>query len=295
MKIFVSYQVQDDPVATSLRRRLRDLPDVSPYQIHLPGILEDPFGRKLFQPDLLYRTLNYPDAAIIILSPHYLADPWFYQEMPALFALEQELRSELIIPVLAAGMTDDLIPHYLRDRHPVDLRERSVTEVMPEFIQIIDQRNSRRTSEVFLIHGHGDTRHVVARFLERLGLKPVILEERPSASSTIIEKLEQHRNVGYAIAILTPDDLGAVRDRAADLQPRPRQNVLFELGFFMGILERHRVCALLSGFAEMPSEFSDFSGVLCVSMEHADWKTQLAVELRAQGFMFDSESLLLSR
>ena len=49
------------------------------------------------------------------------------------------------------------------------------------------------TNQIFLIHGrdHG-TRETVARFLENLGLEPVILQEQPDEGQTIIEKFEQY-------------------------------------------------------------------------------------------------------
>jgi Predicted nucleotide-binding protein containing TIR-like domain/TIR domain len=291
VKIFISYQAEDGSTATSLRRELNRLPNMSAYNLHLPGVMDDRTGRKVFDLELLYRSIGYPDIALVLLSPHYLSDPWFYHEMPALFALETELRSEFLIPILANGVKDEQIPHYLRGRPSVDLRQGEFKTAFPRVVELIEEREKGRASEVFVVHGHGETREVVARFLEKIGLTPILLVEQPSGSSTIIEKLEHNRQVGYAIVILTPDDVGASRENPANLQPRPRQNVVFEMGFFMGILERHRVCALLSGFSGPPADFSDFLGIVSISM-NGDWKTQLAKELRAQGFLFDAQKLL---
>ena len=55
-------------------------------------------------------------------------------------------------------------------------------------------------------------RNMLARFLEKLGLKPVILHEQPNEGRTIIEKFEDHAKVGFAVVLLTPDDVGSFQD-----------------------------------------------------------------------------------
>ncbi len=109
------------------------------------------------------------------------------------------------------------------------------------------------TKKVFVIHGRDKgTREMVAGFLKKLELQPVILSEQSSRGRTIIEKFEQHAEVGFAIALLTPDDTGSLEGDKK--RPRARQNVIFELGFFIGKLGRERVCALTKGDVEIPSE-----------------------------------------
>ena len=97
------------------------------------------------------------------------------------------------------------------------------------------------TNEVFVVHGRDEgSKETVARFLSKLGLQPVVLHEKANQGRTIIEKFEQYAGVGFAVVLLTPDDIGAPQDESAGLQPRARQNVIFELGFFLGKLGRHR-------------------------------------------------------
>ncbi len=64
----------------------------------------------------------------------------------------------------------------------------------------------------------------VARFLERIGFEAIILHEQANQGRTIIEKIEAHSEVGFAVVMLTPDDVGGVKD--CPQQPRARQNVL---------------------------------------------------------------------
>lgn len=108
-----------------------------------------------------------------------------------------------------------------------------------------------RSNKIFLVHGHeGEPREAVARFLERIGLKPIVLQEQANRGHTIIEKVEAHGDVSFAIVLLTPDDQGG--KVGEPLKPRVRQNVLLELGYFVGRLGRRHVCALKCGEIEVP-------------------------------------------
>lgn len=138
--------------------------------------------------------------------------------------------------------------------------------------------------KVFVVHGHDEgAREAVARFLEKLGFEAIILHEQVNQGRTIIEKIEAHGDVGFAVVLLTPDDVGSVRD--GDTKPRARQNVILELGYFIGRLGRSRVCALRRGDMELPS---DFGGVIYESFDAGGgWKTALGKELSAAGFQID--------
>ena len=128
-----------------------------------------------------------------------------------------------------------------------------------------------------------------ARCLERLGLQAIILHEQPNRGRTIIEKFEDYAKVSFAVVLLTPDDVGAAVEDAAHLQPRARQNVILELGYFAGRLGRDRVCALHKGGVEIPS---DFSGVLWVEMDVGGaWQFRLAREIEAAGLEVDLDRL----
>jgi len=134
------------------------------------------------------------------------------------------------------------------------------------------------SKRVFVVHGHDHgSKESVARFLERLGLEVVILHEKANEGLTVIEKIETHSDVGFAVILLTPDDVGAAKNDAQKLQSRARQNVILELGYFLGKLKRNRVCALYVPGVEIPS---DYGGVLFVELDSKGaWRTQLAQEL----------------
>lgn len=142
------------------------------------------------------------------------------------------------------------------------------------------------TRQVFVVHGHDDgLKETVARFLSRLELLPVVLHEQPNQGRTIIEKFEQHANVDFAVVLFTPDDVGYPVGQPEKSRPRARQNVVLELGFFLGALGRQRVCVLHTGDIELPS---DYSGVLFLPLDNGGaWRFMLAKEMKAGGIQVD--------
>lgn len=145
---------------------------------------------------------------------------------------------------------------------------------------------------VFIVHGHDEEmKQSVARTLERLGLTPIILHEQYDGGRVIIEKLEQHGNVGFAVVLLSPDDAGYKKaDGAKAAKPRARQNVILELGYFVGRLGRGKVMALIRGNdLEVPG---DFDGVVYTPFdEHEGWQKKLVKELKAVGYSIDANAL----
>lgn len=145
---------------------------------------------------------------------------------------------------------------------------------------------------VFVVHGHQEAiREALARFIERLDLTPIILHEQPNKGRTIIEKFTDYSDVGFAVVLFTADDRGgAIADPYEQQKPRARQNVVLELGFFLGKLGRGRVCALYQDDVEIPS---DYSGVLFIKLDDAGaWKLQVAKELKAAGIEVDMNKAL---
>lgn len=144
-------------------------------------------------------------------------------------------------------------------------------------------------TKVFIVHGHDNgAKQEVARFVERLGFDAIILHEQVSQGKTIIEKIEENTNVGFAIVLYTPCDEGKVKGDAG-LKDRARQNVVFEHGYLIGKLERKRVSALVKGDIEKPN---DLSGVVYIDMDYAGgWKVSLAREMKSVGYEIDMNKI----
>ena len=139
---------------------------------------------------------------------------------------------------------------------------------------------------VFVIHGRDTGRKdTVVRFLkEDLNLQTVVLQEEPDEGLTVIEKFEHYAaQAGFALVLLTPDDVGSLGSSTESAQSRARQNVIFELGYFVGKLGRSRVRTLKAGEVEM---LSDYEGVIYITMDDAGgWKEELRREIRNAGLL----------
>jgi len=149
-------------------------------------------------------------------------------------------------------------------------------------------------NNVFIIHGHNEEMKLaVNRTIEKLRLNPIILHEQPSKGKTIIEKFIDNSDVSYAIVLLSADDITYNKnEKPESAKYRARQNVIFELGFFIVKLGRDRVLALyeLENDFEIPS---DFSGVLFVKFDKpGKWQFDLVKELKALGFNIDANVII---
>jgi predicted nucleotide-binding protein len=136
---------------------------------------------------------------------------------------------------------------------------------------------------IFLVHGHDHgAREFVRGFLERCTSREIIvLDEKAGGGADILGKLLTHaQKAAYAVILLTGDDEGRAIG-AGDLQPRARQNVILELGLFIGLLGRERVIALYEPGVEIPS---DYLGVTYVELDrNKAWRIGLVSELRVAG------------
>lgn len=147
-------------------------------------------------------------------------------------------------------------------------------------------------SNVFIVHGHGETEKLdVAGTIEKMGLSATILHEQPNQGRTIIEKFESKAaEVGFAVILLTPDDVGYAKGKESEQKPRARQNVILELGYFAALLGRNRVAVLYKGNVEIPG---DYLGVVYTPMDEAgSWKFALAKEMKTAGIDIDLNTLV---
>jgi len=142
------------------------------------------------------------------------------------------------------------------------------------------------STKVFIVHGHNEAINIeMARTIETLGLTPIILREQPSGSKTIIEKFEDNADsVGFSVILLTADD------KTDGGSIRARQNVIFEMGYFMGKLGRDHVMCLLQDGVEKPG---DIDGVVYTPLDPSGlWKFSLVKELKAAGYNVDANKIL---
>lgn len=138
---------------------------------------------------------------------------------------------------------------------------------------------------VFIVHGREDKQALLLQkyLKDKLKVKAVVFDDLPDKGRTVIEQLEYIRDhVYHAFVIVTPDDVGCLREEIQNiakmivglktvsnetvskifqtLNERARQNVVFELGLFLGALGRENVCCLLH--KDVKEKPSDIDGVL---------------------------------
>jgi predicted nucleotide-binding protein len=148
------------------------------------------------------------------------------------------------------------------------------------------ETKSAVSRKVFVVHGHdNEAKNEVARFLSKIGLDEIILHERPNKGRHLLTKFqEESEGASFAVILLTPDDEGGLPGKKP--QKRARQNVIFELGFFIGKMGLSRVAPLVKGEVERPS---DYDGVGYITLDPGGgWKGLLARELRAADVPFDA-------
>lgn len=146
------------------------------------------------------------------------------------------------------------------------------------------------SNKVFVVHGHDHSlKTEVESFLHQIGLEPIVLHRQPDQGQTIIEKFEQHSDVGYAFILLTPDEIAYtigqenISDEKRSKERRARPNVIFEFGYFVGKLGRKRVCCLHKGEVVLPS---DLSGLVYKKIDKSLESQAFSIikELKAAGY-----------
>jgi len=151
--------------------------------------------------------------------------------------------------------------------------------------------NQVRSNKIFVVHGHdNEMKSAVTQTLQKLDLEPILLHEKPNSRQTIIEKTSDYAHVSFAVVLLSPDDLAYPKEKTSDeAKYRAKQNVIFELGYFLGRLGKQNVVAIYRKKKdfEVPN---DYSGVLWIEYKNG-WYFELIKELQACNFDVDANKL----
>ena len=163
--------------------------------------------------------------------------------------------------------------------------------LQPKTPQAVQNNVPRNKRKVFIVHGRdNEAKFEVSRFIENLGLEPIILHEQASLGKTIIEKIEHYANdADFAIILYTPCDNGrGIHESNVAPKNRARQNVIFEHGYLMSKLGRENVCALVKGDIETPN---DISGVVYINLNpYEGWKRAVSKELESCGYTINHKN-----
>ena len=174
------------------------------------------------------------------------------------------------------------------------MEDLELTEFDTPKVLAANQKEVTQSINIFIVHGHNEQmKETVARVISKLELSPIILHEQPNKGRTIIEKFTDHADVNFAVVLLSADDFGySVKENPEQKKLRARQNVIMELGFFLGKLNRERVVVLVEDVENF--EFpSDYHGVLYIPFDSkGNWKFALVKELKECGYNVDANKLL---
>ena len=235
-------------------------------------------GKPIESDDIERIEINRTDVDSLILLPQIRA------ERSASRSKTPGISDEWYVTKKGANITDELIsgpPGYKKSNTSNNSSEIKVVETTPI------------SNKIFVVHGHDEEmEQKVARALEKLGLEPVILHEKPNQGKTLIKKLEDiSEDISFAIVLFSPDDKGCEANnfpKSANL--RARQNVIFELGYFIGKFGRNKVLVLFKEEINFESP-SDFVGVLYTSFKDG-WELEMVRELRSCGYDLDANKLV---
>jgi hypothetical protein len=134
---------------------------------------------------------------------------------------------------------------------------------------------------VHVVHDRDEAmKQQVVQTLQKLGLEPVVLREQPNQGKTLLGEFSQYSDVTFAVVLLSPEDVSAVTSRA-------NQNVVLELGFFLGKLGSKNVLPIfrdVKGFV-LPEEIT---GVTYAKFDgEGTWRYKLTKGLQNCGFRVD--------
>ncbi|WP_139921103.1 TIR domain-containing protein [Hymenobacter sp. DG01] len=164
--------------------------------------------------------------------------------------------------------------------------EKAVEDIINANPEIEEKPKKSKNDTVFIIHGHdNELKMSIQLLLNRAGVNSIVLHEQADKGRTIIDKLVEETEVaGYAIALLTPDDLTTTGNN------RARQNVIMEIGYFLGKLGKSRLRMIVKGDVEIPS---DLQGILYEKYDSAGaWKVKLMKEMQAVGIYVDIQAAI---
>ncbi|WP_375645905.1 TIR domain-containing protein [Bartonella sp. TT29SHDZB] len=149
--------------------------------------------------------------------------------------------------------------------------------------------------KIFIVHGHDCYALTeLENVLLKLGLEPYILQNTSGNGLPIIQTLKKEicdSSISFGIVLLTHDDMGyAISQGAEKIQPRARQNVIFEMGMLAAALPLERIAILQKEGIEM---LSDVGGVYYLSFKEHVNETfpKLIKRLQKADFSFNTDTI----
>ena len=148
---------------------------------------------------------------------------------------------------------------------------------------------------IIVVSGSDDeTKKAITGALTKLSLLPLVLCEEPSQGKKIVETFStNYADIGFAVVLLSTDDFAYSKNEAASKRKlRPRQDVVFELGFLLGKLGWGNVLVFFRECANFEI-LTEFEGINVAAFDDRDsWKLALIRELSNCGLVVDGDRIL---
>lgn len=199
-------------------------------------------------------------------------------------------RKRQSLPVIVySATTDAIVRDAIEDDEYSWFLSKWESHSLRNLIKLINQalglEDTFTAPQPFIVHGHNKTVKLDLKNYLQNTLKlrePIILHEQPNYGRTIIEKFEDYAAMSSLVfVLLTPDDIAAKGDESNEFKRRARQNVIFEMGYFLGVLGRKsgRVLLLYQSSLELPSDLSGVTYIdISQGIEAAGEKIRLEIQ-----------------
>lgn len=165
------------------------------------------------------------------------------------------------------------------------LLQRSIQKRIANLGRTILEENKK----IFIVHGRNFAmRDKVSSMLGKLKLDYSILETEHNNGATIIEKfLRNASECKYAIVLFSADDIGKIDSDNESFRHRTRQNVILELGYFLGQVGRKNI-VILHEVGKNIEKPSDFDGIVYEAFDdYGAWKSKIIKEMKSAGIYID--------
>jgi Predicted nucleotide-binding protein containing TIR-like domain len=177
-------------------------------------------------------------------------------------------RPQLKVVLMTSDIVDARVEAWAHANDVAFFRKGDGSATLIRTLDRLGITGGERSPVSLIVHGHEEVAlYQLKNYIQNTlhWCEPITLRERPNLGKTIIEKFEDiGRNLDCVFVLLTPDDR-VYAGAADDIKRRSRQNVIFELGFFYGVLGRSsgRVLLLHHGPVELPS---DIAGIVWIDI-----------------------------
>ena len=152
----------------------------------------------------------------------------------------------------------------------------------------------KQPQPIFVAYGYNEAmKDEVVTTLQKLDFPVIVREKTAEEGKTFTTNFLEFHDIGFAVVVLSGDDFGYSKEHEAhQAKLRPRQQIVFELGFLAGRLGRHRVYVLHqdSKNFELPTAFFDITYTPYRKM--GEWQLQLLRQLKRAGYPVDANKLI---